>query len=198
MSLLSDITARAPVFLKTRGGALAIIAALQLGVLSYIVADRVRLLQTGREIVLPIVPVDPRDLFKGDYVRLAYPVATLPVNLVDAKAGGNRTPIFVTLQPASDGTWSVAAATQTYPAQVAAGHVVLRGIREIETWRATAPVHVRYGLERYYVPEGTGPALEKLARDKKLAAIVSVDRKGTAAIKGLSADGKKIYEEPLF
>jgi uncharacterized membrane-anchored protein len=198
MTLLSDISARVPAFLKTRGGALALVAALQLGVLGYIVADRVRLLKTGREIVLPIVPVDPRDLFKGDYVRLAYPVSTLPLDMADAKAGGNRTPIYVTLQPAPDGSWSVAAATQKYPSQVAAGHVVLRGTREIETWRATAPVRVRYGLERYYVPEGTGPALEKLARDKKLAAIVSVDSKGTAAIKGLSADGVKIYDEPLF
>jgi uncharacterized membrane-anchored protein len=198
MTLFSDISARAPAFFKTRGGALALIAALQLGVLTYIVADRVTLLKTGREIVLPIVPVDPRDLFKGDYVRLAYPVSTLPTEMAGAKEKATRTPIYVTLQPAADGTWSVAAATPTYPAQVAAGHVVLRGIRELETWRNTAPVRVRYGLERYYVPEGTGPDLEKLARDKKLAAIVAVDSKGTAAIKGLSADGKKIYDEPLF
>jgi uncharacterized membrane-anchored protein len=198
MTLLSDISARVPAFLKTRGGALAVIAALQLGVLTYIVADRITLLKTGREIVLPIVPVDPRDLFKGDYVRLAYPVSTLPADMAGAKDKPTRTPIYVTLQPAPDGTWSAAAATQTYPAQVPQGHVVLRGIREIETWRATAPVRVRYGLERYYVPEGTGPALEQLARDKKLAAIVAVDRKGIAAIKGLSADGVKIYDEPLF
>jgi uncharacterized membrane-anchored protein len=198
MTLLSDIGTRVPGFLKSRGGALAIIAALQLGVLSYIVAERVNLVKNGREIVLPIVPVDPRDLFKGDYVRLAYPVSTLPVDMPDAKEAGNRTPVYVTLQPSADGTWSVATTSRTYPAQVPAGHVVLRGIREIEAWRNTAPVRVRYGLERYYVPEGTGPALEKLARDKKLAAIVSVDKRGNAAIKGLSADGKKIYDEPLF
>jgi uncharacterized membrane-anchored protein len=198
MTLLADISAHMPAFLKTRGGALALIAALQLGVLTYIVADRVTLLKTGREIVLPIVPVDPRDLFKGDYVRLAYPASTLPADMAGAKDKPGNTPIYVTLQPAADGTWSVAAATSTYPAQVAAGHVVLRGVREIETWRNTAPVRVRYGLERYYVPEGTGPALEKLARDKKLAAIIAVDARGTAAIKGLSADGVKIYDEPLF
>jgi uncharacterized membrane-anchored protein len=198
MSLLSDISARTPAFLKSRGGALALVAALQLGVLTYIVGGRVQLLRTGREIVLPIVPVDPRDLFKGDYVRLAYPVSTLPVDMAGTKDKPGNTPVYVTLQPAADGTWSVAAASQTYPAQVAADHVVLRGIREIETWRNAAPVRVRYGLERYYVPEGTGPALEKLARDKKLAAIISVDSRGTAAIKGLSADGVKIYDEPLF
>ncbi len=198
MTLLADISSRVPAFLKTRGGALTLIAALQLGVLTTIVAGRVNLLRTGREIVLPIVPVDPRDLFKGDYVRLAYPVSTLPVDMPDAKGKGANTPVYITLQPAADGSWSVAAASSTYPAQVAAGHVVLRGIREFETWRNTAPVRVRYGLERYYVPEGTGPALEKLARNKKLAAIISVDSRGTAAIKGLSADGVKIYDEPLF
>ena len=57
---------------------------------------------------------------------------------------------------------------------------------------------VRYGIERYYVPEGKGGDLENLARDKKLAVVVAVDKGGNAAIKGLVADGKRVYEEPLF
>jgi len=50
--------------------ALAILALAQTGVLAAMVIDRVRLLTSGREITLPIVPVDPRDLFRGEYVRL--------------------------------------------------------------------------------------------------------------------------------
>ncbi len=57
---------------------------------------------------------------------------------------------------------------------------------------------VRYGLESYFVPEGTGRALEKLAREKKLAAVIAVDAKGNSAIKGLMVDGKLQYEEPLL
>ena len=47
------------------------------------VIDRVRLLKTGREITLPIVPVDPRDLFRGEYVRLGYDIGRVPLRLLD-------------------------------------------------------------------------------------------------------------------
>ena len=202
MSYFSDVAERVPAVLKTRGGALALVAALQLGVLGWIVAERVRLLAGGREIVLPIVPVDPRDLFKGDYVRLAYPISTLPAGAPETTAGttpaAKKTPVFVTLKPEADGGWSVASTSRKFPTQVAGDQIVLRGFRDVDRWRSNGPVRVTYGLERYYVPEGKGPALEQLARDKKLAAIVAVDGRGNAAIKGLSADGKKIYDEPLF
>ena len=45
---------------------MALSGLLMTGILGYMVQDRVSLLRTGREIVLPIKPVDPRDLFKGD------------------------------------------------------------------------------------------------------------------------------------
>jgi uncharacterized membrane-anchored protein len=45
---------------------LAILALAHTGVLAAMVIDRVRLLSSGREITLPIVPVDPRDLFRGE------------------------------------------------------------------------------------------------------------------------------------
>jgi len=57
---------------------------------------------------------------------------------------------------------------------------------------------VRYGIERYFVPEGQGLRLETLAREKKMATLIAVDAKGNAAIKGLIIDGTLQYEEPLF
>ena len=39
---------------------------LQAGLLAWMLADRVMLLKNGREIRLQVVPVDPRDLFRGD------------------------------------------------------------------------------------------------------------------------------------
>jgi uncharacterized membrane-anchored protein len=63
---------------------------------------------------------------------------------------------------------------------------------------AGAVMRVRYGIESYYVTQGRGTPLENLARDKKLAALVAVDRGGNAAIKGILIDGQLQYEEPLF
>ena len=57
---------------------------------------------------------------------------------------------------------------------------------------------MRYGIESYFVPEGQGKRLEDLAREKKLAALIAVDARGNAAIKGLIIDGVLQYEEPLF
>jgi uncharacterized membrane-anchored protein len=107
---------------------------------------------------------------------------------VSTRAG---TRAFVTLQQSTaDDVWSVAAVTPQRPANVAANQVVLAA--KVYYSRLT------YGIERYYVPEGTGPKLENQARTGKLSAIVAVNAKGEAAIKGLMLDGKKIYDEPLL
>jgi uncharacterized membrane-anchored protein len=57
---------------------------------------------------------------------------------------------------------------------------------------------VRYGIESFFVPEGTGRELETLVRDRKLSALIAVDADGNAGIKGLVVDGTRIYEEPLL
>jgi uncharacterized membrane-anchored protein len=57
---------------------------------------------------------------------------------------------------------------------------------------------VHYGIEDYFVPEGTGQELEKLVGQKKLDALIAVDGSGNAGIKGLMVEGKRVYEEPLL
>ena len=63
---------------------------------------------------------------------------------------------------------------------------------------STFDATVRYGIESYFVPEGKGLELERMVQDRKLAAVVAVDRHGKSAIKGLMIDGRVVYEEPLF
>lgn len=198
MMNLKEFTARLPTYLKARGAALAAVAALQLGALGYIVVDRLTLLRTGREIVLPIVPVDPRDLFKGDYVRLGFPISTIPAGAAIAEDFANGKPAFVTIEQQPDDSWTVVRMTAKHPGKVAEKQVVLRArtARNGPWSRGSNQVH--FGIERYYVPEGKGGDLERLAREKKLAAIVAVDASGNAAIKGLSSDGKHVYDEPLL
>lgn len=193
------IISRLPALSNSRGWALLALGVLQIGVLAYIVGDRIRLLKTGREIVLPIIPVDPRDLFKGDYVQLGYGITMVPGNVVEGPAPAAAKPAYVTITPQPDGTWAATKITRNFPATTPE-QVVLRALPASErAWQAGASnMRLRYGIERYYVQEGKGPALEKLARDKKLAAIVAVDSRGNAAIKGLSVDGQRVYDEPLY
>ena len=177
-------------------------AVLLTGILGWMVADRVRLLKSGREIVLPIRPVDPRDLFKGDYARLGFDISLvapelmpepdkLPPNVIYQRTAPKT--VFVTLEQQADQSWKAVAVATRWPPSMAPNQIVLKG--QTQSWDRR---RVSYGIERYFVPEGTGGRIEELARNSKLAAIVAVDGKGNAAIKGLVTDGKRIYEEPLL
>lgn len=184
-------------FAASRGGALALVAVLQLGALGAMVADRVRIVKSGREIVLPVVPVDPRDLFKGDYVRLGYPISTIPATARKDEGIDTVKEAFVTIEQGADQTWSVVGIDKTFPKATSANRIVLRA-RPGNGWGANGWRTIRYGIERYYVPEGKGGDLEALARDRKLAVVVAVDQRGNAVITGLSSEGKRVYDEPLF
>jgi len=181
--------------------ALAVIALAQTGVLATMVVDRVRLIKTGREITLPIIPVDPRDLFRGEYVRLGYAAARLPTRLLEGPRPREGAPFYVVLERNADGAWTPVKATRAPPQEASPDRIVLKA-RSTYRWpAATSPdaiLEVRYGIERYFVPEGQGLRLEKLAQQKKMATLVAVDARGNAAIKGLIIDGKLQYEEPLF
>ncbi len=179
--------------------AVAAVAVAQSAAIGWMIWDRVQLLKHGREIVLPIVPVDPRSLFRGDYVILSYPVSTVPGTFVtDEMRKQKPQAAYITLAKTGD-EWQPTGLSLTRP-QVASDQIVLKGRPRFGWWpsRPNGQLNLRYGIESYFVPEGTGRALEKLARDKKLAALVAVDARGNAAIKGLMIDGTLQYEEPLL
>jgi uncharacterized membrane-anchored protein len=178
--------------------ALGAVALAQTAVLADLVIDRVQLVATGREVVLPIVPVDPRDLLKGDYVQLSFEISRLPTSLLGgAPPPKHDAPFYVTLEKKADGTWGAVNVTRRFPHGAGADQVAMKGRLQLGNW-SDAYVWSRYGIESYFVPQGQGVQLEALAREKKLAVLVAVDRAGEAAIKGLIIDGKLQYEEPLL
>lgn len=182
--------------------ALAIAAFAQTAVLAWMVIDRTRLLKTGQEIVLPIRPVDPRDLFRGQYVRLGYDVSNVPLSLLEGPRPTANQGFYVTIEQQDDGAWKPVKLTLARPSALSARQVALRG-RAFHRFPAVdragqGSVFVRYGIESYFVPEGEGPRLEALARDSKLATLVAVDKAGNAAIKGIVIDGKVQYSESLL
>jgi uncharacterized membrane-anchored protein len=176
--------------------ALGTVALAQTGVLGAMVAERIWLLETGREITLPIVPVDPRDLFRGEYVRLGYGIGTVPAKLLVGPAPARNAPFYVTIENSPQVGWTPVKVTAAMPPQeTAPDRIVLKARSRLQFPLST---RVHYGIESYFVPEGQGPRLEALARDKKMAALIAVDSRGNAAIKGLVIDGALQYEEPLF
>jgi uncharacterized membrane-anchored protein len=164
------------------------------GILGAMVVDRMLLLRNGREIELPIRPIDPRDFFKGDFARLGYSISRLDAGLTAGLGGEEREQtVYVTLERDAGGAWKPVAVARTLPTDLGSNQIALRG----RTHRHATNL-ISYGLERYYLPEGTGSTIEEMARKSQLSAIVAVDGAGRAAIKGLVIDGKRVYDEPLL
>lgn len=171
--------------------AMILVASLQSAALAYIVFDRAQLLANGREIVLDTRPVDPRSLFRGDYVILNYgQISLLPQDLAKGMEKTQRT-VYVTLQNDAEG-WRPTAVSDKFPDAIRSGEVVLKGMRQHRSRR------IRYGIESYFVPEGDGKRLEKLIRKGELKVVVAVGLDGRAGIKGLVVEGKPVYDEPIF
>jgi uncharacterized membrane-anchored protein len=165
------------------------------------VYDRVSLLRSGREIVADVLPVDPRDLFRGDYVIFGYSFNSQQVVLPAGIKRGDH--VYVTLKPKEPGQWEVVKADAAHPDAVEPGNVVLRALAEYvyplsDSTKGESTGTLRYGIESYFVPEGTGKELEKMVADKKIAAVIAVSPAGKAAIKALMIDGQRVVEEPLL
>ncbi len=181
--------------------AIALVAAVQTTALATMVYGRVSLLRDGREIVAEVIPVDPRDLFRGDYVILGYAFGTGEVRVPKDTAQGDK--VYVTLKPgAAAGQWEIVSASEKLTEPSDPAQVVLKGIvsyvgappAEGELPKAS----VRYGIESYFVPEGTGRELEQKVRDKKISAVLAVGASGDVAIKALMVDGERLAQEPLL
>ena len=146
-------------------------------------------LRTGQTVVLATVPVDPRDLFRGDYVILRYEI-TQPdpqaarfvlyrLNPGDA--------VYVRLIPEDRDGQEVWVASEVDLDPFDSGQVFIKG--RVTGVNAAAPqsLQVEYGIESYFVPEGQGRDIE---RNRSILVRVSVNGFGHAVIKDLIIDGE--------
>jgi uncharacterized membrane-anchored protein len=184
---------------------LVLVAVVQSAALFKIVYDRDRLLKSGREIAVAVQPLDPRDLFRGDYVTLGYDFTNVQVPSTTDPDDASQFPpgsdAFVTLTQGSDNRWTVGKVTSAFPKVVAPSDVVLKA-RVKSAWRqqdkSATLLNVRYGIESYFVPEGTGRTLEGKVREHAIQALLAVGSDGTAALKGLVVDGERHVDPPLL
>jgi uncharacterized membrane-anchored protein len=170
------------------------VIALQAGWVLATAARQEIALRRGALVLLETNPVDSRDLLRGDYVILNYKISALPATLfadglpAELKRG---TPVFVRLE--KRGQFHEAVAASFSPLEPVAEHPVLRGTlfgrlaaggeRGNQTPRVDS-LRVDYGLERYYVREGTGRPAGKITVEAALTT------SGSAFIRQVYIDGK--------
>jgi uncharacterized membrane-anchored protein len=124
----------------------------------------------ARTILLQVEPVDPRDMFRGDYVTLGYAINRIPPRMFQSGQ-----PVYVTLVPDALGRHYHAGPFVVGPP---ASGVFIRGTA-VDAYRAT------FGIESYYVQEGAGHDYEKAVRTRNLWAEVALDRQGNPSLRRL-------------
>lgn len=150
-----------------------------------------RQLAEGQLVLLETRPVDPRDLLRGDYLILGYPIQDVP-RAAFSSAATEVLPgrdVFVELQAA--GEFHTVARASTDRFEPAPGNVLVVGKASYPPWRPPGPIQatnlppvfVDYGLGRYYVHEGTGNP------GGKLTVQAAVPKSGRPLIKQVFVDG---------
>jgi uncharacterized membrane-anchored protein len=140
-----------------------VLALVQTAFLSWIIAGRAAILRNGKEVLLKIEPVDPRDLLRGDYIVLGYDISRIPVKLIaDVPADkliSDDTRLVVRLKKGADGYWTPTVAWfGKAPSPPAADEADISG-HVAEGWDLrgeAATIAPDYGIERFYLPEGPG------------------------------------------
>jgi len=174
---------------------LIIAVAFQVLVLAFIAGKREYIARTGDVVYLRTAPIDPRDLFRGDYVRLRYEASIVPLARASAdiaeqmKKYAFGETVYAALEKGEGGLAEVTGLSTTRPAS----GIFIKG-RLAQAWRfgtvAPETAAVEYGIEAYYVQEGKGLEIEKqqgmrTTIQTPLEMEVALGGDGTAVIRGL-------------
>lgn len=145
------------------------------GLVPRITSDRVR---------FEVVPVDPRDMMRGDYIILGYEFSRLPedVTLIDERIKSYKTKtnlnqksidVYVTLKfNLKEDIYKGVFFGSTPPTK---GRY-LRG-------KLNSNNRIEFGIEAFYLQEGKGTIYEQAIREKKLVAEVYLAPDGSAQMK---------------
>lgn len=148
---------------------------LQIGVVAAMALSREWIIAYGASYTLQTAPVDPRDIFRGDYVRLDYlfssvaPAKLEPAIIAQGLRKGQK--VYLALeqdingihhggrlyrQPPQEQPWLAGRVRYDWPYRGYADRPA--SARQKVT---LSPVAVKYGIEQYYLEQGSGLAIEE-------------------------------------
>lgn len=164
-----------------RSHKLVIIVFLQVIFLFSMIGFKNFTMYTGTPVLLKTSPVDPWDMFRGEYVSLNYEISRLESSKIKdyiaKKESAGSKPAYVVLEKKGK-YWNAVSICQSKP-ELSNGQVYIKGTVMYYDGKA---YNLTYGIESYYVPEGEGM---KLDRQASLDMLVRVDRFGNAVIERL-------------
>ncbi len=151
------------------------------------ILNKERVLWNGTEVILETVPIDPRDILRGDYVILKYKIGEGEKikNILENKNFSYGDKVFVNLKQKPDQRVEV---VDVFKEKNKAGNLFIKGIY-FEDWNGKK---IKFPeIEQYFVPEGKGWEVERM-RGKNLEALIILTKDGEAVLKNLLKDGEPI------
>ena len=164
----------------------------QVLVLASLAGRREYIAHTGRTVYLRTAPIDPRDVFRGDYVRLRYEISSVPFAKASAevidryKKNTQGATVYALLSVGEDGLAEVASLAADRPAGFfLKGELASSG----EAGWSRGAVPVRYGIESYFMEQGRGADIERMRGSRTTVQVpmemeVAVAGDGTAVLRG--------------
>lgn len=173
-------------------------------------------LRTGTEVILKTQPVDPRDLFRGDYVVLNYEISTLNLEEIPAEdpyfeyndriylaleiKNGYGVPKKIHKNPPDDELYikgKVKGIEYDWYNEAVIDGTINEAVDIDGTIDETTDIEkltIEYGIESYFVPEGRGREIEsqQWTGREGVDVKVVVDKYGNAVIKSLLIGGKEV------
>ena len=131
----------------------------------------------GRELRLRAQPVDPLDVFRGNYVVLRYDISSVSTGFSVRR--GER--VCVSLRE-QDGAW-----TGDFGVPEPSGDTAICGRARADA-AAGEQVGVEYGIETYYASAERAQEIEDSIAGRQLLVVVDLDDDGSARIEGLEVD----------
>jgi uncharacterized membrane-anchored protein/uncharacterized membrane protein len=139
-------------FLRKSWLSLLLVFVLQMAIIGFQVGKSEVLLAEGELVKLELQPVDPRSLLQGDYVILRYTISNLSLKPVPAY----NEKIKVGLVKSSKGIYEYSGAFLEREESLEGKHA--------DVWitgRYKGSGNIEYGIENYFVEEGTGLDVER-------------------------------------
>jgi uncharacterized membrane-anchored protein len=134
--------------------ALCVIAGLQVFFVLGVVGAHVATTRYGDVVRMATIPVDPRDIFFGDYVTLRFAINQFsPQQWKGAALPQKGEVVYANMRPVN-GLLETIYFSHT-PSDISFKGVITEARGD--------QFEARYGIERYYVREGTGAVLEQIA-----------------------------------
>jgi uncharacterized membrane-anchored protein len=168
-----------------------LLALIQLALIAIPLADRLHVQMSGTPVSLELVPVDPRDLLRGDYVIINLAIGRLPADLPGAGRVRTGDEVFVGLSATAGGTAEPVVVSRD---RGEAGTLAIAG-----TVRSVSKTEIRidYGIDAFFLPEGEGRRIERLDAER-LTLEVAVAADGRSLPLRLLVDGAGIRSDAIF